>query len=307
MAGIRKRRQGAGGVTEPVSDRISAGEAEEYTQALGQIFGGGWRLIFHAERQGIPAALGLSTREWVEQRLGGYIRMLIPERREAIAELTDGEGMSNREAAAVLGVDEKTVRSDKSDGAEKSAPGPKEQIEGKGDGAEKSAATSAAHVAANAGDNEWYTPPEYIAAAIVVMGAIDIDPASTAEANVVVGAAKFYTPEDDGLAQPWSGRLWMNPPYAQPLVDRFCARLARTYAAGEVSQACVLVNNATETAWFQTVAAEATAICFPRGRLKFWHPRKESIPLQGQAVIYLGPSIEAFKRAFLPFGFVGLL
>ena len=280
-------------------------DAEEYTEALGQIFGGGYRLIFHAESQGIPAALGMSTREWVETRLGGYVRMSLSERREASLELTEGEGLSNREAAKILGVGEATIRRDK-EPALNDAPEHDGQIPTESDAASNDA-PKPAHVGKNAGDNEWYTPSEYIAAAVQVMGGIDLDPASAAEANEIVGATAFYTDEDDGLVQPWAGRIWLNPPYAQPLVDRFCARLARTYAADEVTEACVLVNNATETAWFQTVAAEATAICFPRGRVKFWHPRKESIPLQGQAVIYLGPNIEVFKRAFLPFGFVGVL
>ena len=97
----------------------------------------------------------------------------------------------------------------------------------------------------------------------------------------------------------------MNPPYAQPLVDRFCTRLAREYAEGTVTEACVLVNNATETAWFQEMAAQASAICFPRARVRFWHPERGTTALlQGQAVLYLGSNPSTFRREFVRFGFV---
>jgi phage N-6-adenine-methyltransferase len=137
------------------------------------------------------------------------------------------------------------------------------------------------------------------------MGGIDLDPASSETANEKVQAATFYTAEDDGLTRSWAGRVWMNPPYSQPLVDRFCTRLAREYAAGAIEQACALVNNATETAWFQEMLGQAAAICFPRGRVRFWHPRKQTAaPLQGQAVVYLGRDPQCFAQEFRRFGFV---
>ena len=164
-----------------------------------------------------------------------------------------------------------------------------------------------AHVGHNAGQSEWYTPEEYIVAAVRVMGGIDLDPASTVRANEIIGATTFYTAEEDGLAKPWEGRVWLNPPYAQPLVEQFCRRLVEEYGAGKVTQSCALVNNATETAWFQGLAAVASGLCFPQGRVKFWHPERESAPLQGQTVVYMGPNPVLFRREFGEFGFTATI
>ena len=117
-------------------------------------------------------------------------------------------------------------------------------------------------------------------------------------------ATRFYTREQDGLRQAWAGRVWMNPPFNQPTVKDFCARLMDEVAEGRVQAACALLNNNTETALFQAMAQVASAICFPLGRMKFWHPEKEpSAPLQGQAVLYFGQDVEAFRAAFVRFGF----
>lgn len=92
-------------------------DAEEYTQALGQVVAGSWRQVALGKRLGVPEALGISTAAWVEDRLGGYVRLSITERREAVKELTappeeGGSGMSMREAADILGVGKSTVSDD---------------------------------------------------------------------------------------------------------------------------------------------------------------------------------------------------
>jgi hypothetical protein len=71
-----------------------------------------------------------------------------------------------------------------------------------------------------------------------------------------------------------------------------------------VTAAIVLVNNATETQWFQALGGAASAICFPRGRVKFWAPDKVSQPLQGQAVAYIGADADKFCEVFAGFGLV---
>lgn len=160
-----------------------------------------------------------------------------------------------------------------------------------------------AHVANNSGNNEWYTPDEFIVAAREVMGRIDLDPASNPIANEHVQAAVYYSIEDDGLTKQWTGKVWMNPPYESKLIIQFAEKLCSEYTAGNVQEAIVLVNNATETKWFQGIAHRARAICFPQSRIRFWYPGKtEAAPLQGQAFLYLGSDPIAFVDTFSKFG-----
>jgi hypothetical protein len=84
-------------------------QAEEYTQSLGQIVAGSWRQIALAHDLGVPQALGMELDEWVEKRLGGYIRQSIPERRQAVLQMQRDEGRSMQEIGAILGVDKSTV------------------------------------------------------------------------------------------------------------------------------------------------------------------------------------------------------
>ena len=163
-----------------------------------------------------------------------------------------------------------------------------------------------AHVEHNSGNNEWNTPKTYTEAARTVMGSIDVDPASSEAANKTVRAAEYYTKEDDGLSHEWHGAVWMNPPYSGGLVDDFSKKLVSEYQNGAVTQACVLVNNATETEWLQRMFLIASAVCFPRQRIRFIGSDGEgaNTPLQGQAVLYFGDNTQRFIDAFREFGFV---
>lgn len=161
------------------------------------------------------------------------------------------------------------------------------------------------HVARATGENEWYTPVCYVETAREAMGSIDVDPASTEIGNRIVKATRYYTAEDNGLTKEWIGNIWMNPPYAQPLIADFCNLLVEKYKNGEIKQACVLVNNATETNFFQNMLLVCSAVCFIKGRVKFIGKNGNSgTPLQGQTVLYFGIGIDKFVRCFSEYGVV---
>jgi len=164
--------------------------------------------------------------------------------------------------------------------------------------------TDKPHVTHNSGNNEWYTPPEYIEAAHGVMGQIDLDPASSDLANKTVRAATYYTVENNGLFFDWAGCVWMNPPYSSDSIGSFCKKLAEHVQEGDVTEACVLVNNATETGWFNTILDIASAVCLIKGRVKFIDTdgNPSGAPLQGQIVLYIGESTEQFASEFSKFG-----
>lgn len=162
------------------------------------------------------------------------------------------------------------------------------------------------HVSNNTGNQEWYTPPYLIEAVRRVMGRIDCDPASCEIANRTVGATQYYTKEQDGLVQPWGENCFLNPPYAAKLVSQFADAVADRILDGSVKQICVLVNNATETKWFRRMAGLAAAVCFIESRVKFFDQdgNPSGSPLQGQAMIYIGPKVDAFRHEFSDIGLV---
>ena len=192
-------------------------DAEEFTQALGQIVAGSWRQIALAKRLGVPKALGLSTEQWVNERLGGYVRMAIPDRREAVKELS-ADGHSNVAIGEILGVDEKLVRLDKgSENSEFIQENASDSHNGRSENSEPLDAVAALAIddqlrgeapknvrgTKGGGENEWFTPDEppwpIITMARKVLGEIDLDPATHEEAQATVRATQYFTKEDDGL------------------------------------------------------------------------------------------------------------
>jgi hypothetical protein len=92
------------------------------------------------------------------------------------------------------------------------------------------------HISFNSGEQEWYTPPEYIEAARLAMGSIDCDPASSDIANQTVCATVYYTKQQDGLSQVWNGNVWLNPPYSQPDITQFCKAVVDKVSNKEIKK-----------------------------------------------------------------------
>ncbi|MDI6028325.1 DNA N-6-adenine-methyltransferase [Corticibacterium sp. UT-5YL-CI-8] len=161
------------------------------------------------------------------------------------------------------------------------------------------------HRAQGTGENEWYTPAQYIELARSVMGGFDVDPASNPIAQEKVRAATYYTEETNGLDKPWNGRVWLNPPYAQPAISHFADKTVEEVQAGRCVEAVVLTHNYTDTGWFQKLAKVASAICFTKGRIRFESPSGEKAsPTQGQAFFYFGSNAIKFAEVFRDTGFV---
>lgn len=160
------------------------------------------------------------------------------------------------------------------------------------------------------GRDEWWTPPHIIDAARHALGgSIDMDPASIAGANRVVQARRFFDRETDGLTQPWSGRVWLNPPFTVGIVNQFVSKLV---SEPDVAAWVCLLNSTTETAAGQLFLSNAHIVCFPASRLRFRCPDaadKQGTPLVGQMIgaWYRNAPTEGvarFQEAFSPLGVV---
>ena len=139
---------------------------------------------------------------------------------------------------------------------------------------------------------EWYTPPEIVHLVAEVLGQIDLDPASN-PGDPNIPARQHYTVEDDGLRQPWSGRVFLNPPYGSE-IPRWVERLCEHHNSGAVPEAIALLPARTDTVWFQRLAPYPR--CFIKGRVKFVGA-KSSAPFPSM-LVYLGPRVDVFRRRF---------
>lgn len=114
------------------------------------------------------------------------------------------------------------------------------------------------HESASGGSDEWLTPRALVDA----VGPFDLDPCSPGTRRPWDTAFKHYGIEDDGLRQPWEGRIWLNPPYSS--AGRWLARLA------EHGSGTALIFARTETRmWHEQVWPKASGLLFIKRCLRF--------------------------------------
>ncbi|AFH21573.1 hypothetical protein OSG_eHP4_00155 [environmental Halophage eHP-4] len=111
--------------------------------------------------------------------------------------------------------------------------------------------------------DEWASPRELVEPLNTAVNGFDLDPCSGAEVSPF--ADKTYTESDNGLSQPWSGIVWVNPPYSA--MDTWTEKaIAEIENTGTI---CYLCKGDSSTEWWQTAAQEATVICAIDHRLQF--------------------------------------
>lgn len=126
----------------------------------------------------------------------------------------------------------------------------------------------------------WATPQDFF-------DALDAEFHFTLDACAVKENAKceaYYTPEQDGLDQPWTGRVWCNPPYGRKL-GQWVKKAHDTASGGGF--VVMLLPARTDTRWFHDYIYGKTEVRFIKGRLKFGSCQNAA-PFPSMVVIFGG-------------------
>ena len=128
-------------------------------------------------------------------------------------------------------------------------------------------------------------------------GGVDLDPCSNKLSTV--GARLAYTIADDGLSQPWAGRVWVNHPYSSGQPAKWLRRCSEVGDAGEV---LALPKGDWSTSWWNTYVRTAPARCLIARRVAFVSRGKRTVANFPSALVYWGPRVARFREVFGQFG-----
>lgn len=89
----------------------------------------------------------------------------------------------------------------------------------------------------------------------------------------------YYTREQDGLLQEWTGVCWCNPPYGRE-IGKWVEKAAKSSAT-----VVMLLPARTDTKWFHQWVLPYAEIRFVQGRLKFGKA-KNSAPFPSMTCVF---------------------
>jgi len=139
--------------------------------------------------------------------------------------------------------------------------------------------------------SDWYTPPEIFKALGLVF---DLDPCSPGLGLCFVPAKRIFTEADDGLQQPWSGTVWLNPPFGGRRGQVPWLRKFFTHGDG-----IALCAARTSADWFhEVVVPNAQVLCFPNGKTKFHRPDGSIGKEPGTGIVLIGVGVTANDALF---------
>ena len=160
--------------------------------------------------------------------------------------------------------------------------------------------------------DEWYTPSYILDMVHETIGSIDLDPASSEQANLVVKAAKYFTREDNALSiEKWTkvpATVFLNPPGGKlgnkSLTALFWQRLVDLRTAGLLSEAIFMGFSLEHMAVTQSCSLSICnfPVVIPRKRIRFVSPEGTfNSPTHSNVIVYI-PGIEnntsRFKEVF---------
>lgn len=131
-----------------------------------------------------------------------------------------------------------------------------------------------------------YLTPQSLLEYLYEVFTFDLDPCSDQPHHLRpnVRAAVHYTQVEDGLAMPWHGVCFMNPPYGRQ-IGHWVARAVAQIENGNVTTVVCLVPARVDTRWWQDNIEYASFIVFIKGRLKF-SGHTNSAPFPSALVVF---------------------
>lgn len=157
---------------------------------------------------------------------------------------------------------------------------------------------------ADSGKQDWQTQSFIIEAARKAMGGIDLDPASSAQANLRIGAKAFFTKEDDGLSKKYFGKVWQNHPFSREGNKLWIDKLVSEYEKVHIQQACCITFASTSEEWFQPLAKRPQCYLVPRTNYLRPDGTLARGVSKGSVVTFFGTDVDSFAHAFKDLGVV---